>query len=156
MSDTLVPGETPALPLKSTVGSDPMGQVERAQTLFEKGPITAVAAFFTVAFFVALFFLLRAKDRHQLTQSKLQADQAKEILRLTEKHSTEMTTLYTQERERAVKHEVTMSNFLDMMEDVRFIAFEMRRVKIARDRRRRSTEESADEAPNDQEEDSNG
>ncbi len=156
MSDTILPAETPAIQTKTAVGTDPLGQVERAQTLFEKGPITAVAAFFTVAFFVALFLLLRAKDRHQMSQSKLQADQAKEISRLTEKHSGEMTALYTQERDRAVKHEVTMSNFLDMMEDVRFIAFEMRRVKIARERRRRTTDEEAEESSNDSEEDNNG
>jgi hypothetical protein len=132
------PAEATAVTTKSSLGSDPLGQVERAQVLFEKGPITAVAAFFAIAFFIALYLLLRTKDRHSAGQSRLQAEQAKEISRLTEKHSVEMEKLYTQERERAVKHEVTMSNYLDMMDDVRFIAFEMRRVKKARERRRRN------------------
>lgn len=156
MSDTALPAETPAPKTTTSIGADPLGQVERAQDLFEKGPVTAVAAFFTVAFFVALFLLLRAKDRHQLSQSKLQADQAKEVSRLMEKHSAEMTALYTQERDRAVKHEVTMSGFLDMMEDVRFIAFEMRRVKIARERRRRTSDDANEESADDSEEDNNG
>ena len=121
--------------------TDPMGPVERTQLVFEKGPITAVAAFFTVAFFVSLYLLLRTKDRHQVSQGKLQTEQAREISRLMEQHSEKVATLYTEERERAVKHEVTMSNFLDMMDDVRFIAFEMRRVKIARERKRSKTGE---------------
>jgi hypothetical protein len=107
--------------------------------MFEKGPITAVAAFFTVAFFVSLYLLLRAKDKHQTSQARLQADQARETSRLMEKHADEMAALYTDERDRAVKHEVTMSNYLDMMDDVRFIAFEMRRVKMAREKKQRAT-----------------
>ena len=139
MADTLL-AEAPAAPqTKTSMGTDPLGHAERAQTMFEKGPITAVAAFFTVAFFVALYLLLRAKDKHQTSQARLQADQAKEISRLMEKHTDEMAALYTDERDRAVKHEVTMSNYLDMMDDVRFIAFEMRRVKQAREKRQRTT-----------------
>jgi acyl-CoA reductase-like NAD-dependent aldehyde dehydrogenase len=118
-----------------------MGQVERAQVLFEKGPITAVAAFFAIAFFVALYLLLRAKDKHQTSQAVLQANQAKEIARLMEKHGDAMAALHTEERDRAIKHEVTMSNYLDMMDDVRFIAFEMRRVKQAREKKQRTTGE---------------
>lgn len=109
--------------------------------MFEKGPITAVAGFFTCAFFIALYLLLRAKDKHQTSQARLQADQAKETSRLMEKHADEMTALYTEERNRAIKHEVTMSNYLDMMDDVRFIAFEMRRVKMAREKKQRTTAE---------------
>lgn len=139
MSDTLL-AEAPAVPqTKSSIGTDPIGQAERAQTMFEKGPITAVAAFFTVAFFVSLYLLLRAKDKHQTSQARLQADQARETSRLMEKHADEMAALYTDERDRAVKHEVTMSNYLDMMDDVRFIAFEMRRVKMAREKKQRAT-----------------
>lgn len=126
------------------MGADPIGQVERAQTMFERGPITAVAAFFAVSFFVALFLLLRAKDKHQSMQYKLQADQSKELSRLAEKHSEEMAALYTEERDRAVKHEVTMSNYLDMMDDVRFIAFEMRRVKMAREKKKRSPDDGGE------------
>lgn len=135
MTDELVTGT------KQFVTTDPLDSVARAQDLFEKGPVTAVASFFALAFFVSLYLLLRAKDKHQSSQSELQADHAKEIARLTERHSEEMAALYVSERDRAVKHEVTMSNYLDMMEDVRFIAFEMRRVKMARDKRRRTTEE---------------
>lgn len=139
MADTLLAeAPAPTQNTKASIGSDPIGQVERAQTMFEKGPITAVAAFFAVAFFVALYLLLRAKDKHQTSQYRLQADQAKEISRLMEKHAEEMAALYTDERDRAVKHEVTMSNYLDMMDDVRFIAFEMRRVKMAREKKQRS------------------
>ncbi len=134
--------------------ADPLGQAERAQNMFEKGPVTAVAAFFTVAFFVALYLLLRAKDRHQSSLSQLQAEHAKELSHLAEKHSEEMATLYTQERDRAVKHEVTMSNYLDMMDDVRFIAFEMRRVKLAREKKRRPSGET--EAVSTPEEDTDG
>ena len=137
MADTLL-AEAPAPTTKSSIGADPMGQVERAQAVFEKGPVTAIAGFFVVAFFVALYFLLRAKDKHQTSQARLQADQAKEISRLMEKHADEMAALYTDERDRAVKHEVTMSNYLDMMDDVRFIAFEMRRVKQAREKKTRA------------------
>lgn len=154
MSDTLL-AEAPVVPTKSSVQTDPMGQVERAQAVFEKGPITAVAAFFAVAFFVALYLLLRAKDRHQTMQYKLQADQAKEVSRLTEKHGQELSVLYNQERERAVKHEVTMSNYLDMMDDVRFIAFEMRRVKLAREKKRHTGEYAA-VGPDDKEGNSDG
>jgi len=137
VSDTL-PAEAPATQHKTSMVADPLGQVERAQVMFEKGPVTAVAGFFAVAFFVALYLLLRAKDKHQAVQSRLQAEQAREISKLTEKHSDEMAELYTSERERAVKHEVTMSNYLDMMDDVRFIAFEMRRVKQAREKKSRT------------------
>lgn len=140
----LLPAEAPAVTTKTSMSADPLGQVERAQELFEKGPITAVASFFAVTFFVALYLLLRAKDKHQSAQSALQADQAREIARLTEKHSEEMSALYTDERDRAVKHEVTMSNYLDMMDDVRFIAFEMRRVKVAREKRKRAPDEGED------------
>ncbi len=143
MSDTSIP----AVPDQKTTASiltDPMDQVERAQRVFEKGPITAVAAFFAVSFFVALYLLLRAKDKHQASLSRLQADQAKELTTLTEKHSVEMAELYTSERDRAVKHEVTMSNYLDMMDDVRFIAFEMRRVKQAREKKTRISSEVED------------
>ena len=143
MADTLL-AEAPATTTKTSIGTDPMGQAERAQTMFERGPITAVAAFFTCAFFVALYLLLRAKDKHQSMQYKLQADQSKELSRLAEKHSEEMAALYTDERDRAVKHEVTMSNYLDMMDDVRFIAFEMRRVKMAREKRKRTPDEGED------------
>jgi len=138
LADTLL-AEAPAqTATKTAVGTDPMGQVERAQAVFEKGPITAVAGFFVIAFFISLYFLLRAKDKHQASQSKLQADQAREISRLTEKHSEEMSALYTDERDRAIKHEVTMHNYLDMMDDVRFIAFEMRRVKLSREKKQRT------------------
>jgi hypothetical protein len=34
-----------------------------------------------------------------------------------------------------------MNNYLNMMEDVRFIAFEMRRVKTAREKKQRTTGE---------------
>ena len=139
MSDTAL-AEAPTTSTKTALGTDPMGQVERAQAVFEKGPITAVAGFFVIAFFVSLYFLLRAKDKHSASQSKLQADQAREISRLTEKHSEEMVGLYTDERDRAIKHEVTMHNYLDMMDDVRFIAFEMRRVKQSRDKKKRTPE----------------
>ena len=138
MSDNLVTTATVPTTTKSSIGADPMGQVERAQEVFEKGPVTAVAAFFVIAFFVALYLLLRAKDKHQTSLSRLQADQAREITRLAEKHSDEMAGLYTSERDRAVKLEVTMSNYLDMMDDVRFIAFEMRRVKQAREKKSRA------------------
>jgi hypothetical protein len=134
----------PAVAPKSSIGVDPMNQVERAQAVFEKGPIAAVAAFFVVAFFISLYFLLRAKDKHQASQSRLQADHAREIARITEKHSDEMSALYTDERDRAIKHEVTMSNYLDMMEDVRFIAFEMRRVKMARERKTKPTNQTGE------------
>jgi Zn-dependent protease with chaperone function len=127
-----------------------MGQVERAQAVFEKGPVTAIAAFFVVAFFVSLYFLLRAKDKHQTSQARLQAEQAKEISRLMEKHADEMAALYTDERDRAIKHEVTMHNYLDMMDDVRFIAFEMRRVKMAREKKSRSTTGEYDAAKGEQ------
>lgn len=140
MSD-LQPGEPTPPATTSSIGQDPLGQVERAQNILEKGPITAVAAFFVISFFVALFLLLRSKDKQQASQAALQADHSKEIARLTEKHGAEMASLYTQERERAVKNEVTMSNYLDMMEDVRFIAFEMRRVKLAREKRKGSSDE---------------
>lgn len=147
MADTSLAEAPAATQTKTSMGADPIGQAERAQTMFEKGPVTAVAAFFTVAFFVALYLLLRAKDKHQSSLSRLQAEQAKEISRLAEKHSEEMATLYTQERDRAVKHEVTMSNYLDMMDDVRFIAFEMRRVKVAREKRKRTADEEDTPTP---------
>lgn len=126
---------------RTSMGADPLGQAERAQTMFEKGPITAVAAFFTLAFFVALYMLLRAKDKHQTSLYRLQKEHAEEISSLTEKHADKMEALYTDERDRAIKHEVTMSNYLDMMDDVRFIAFEMRRVKMAREKKRKPGEE---------------
>ena len=136
--------ETPATPTThASIGTDPVGQAERAQEMFEKGPITAVAGFFTIAFFVALYFLLRAKDKHQASLSKLQADHAKEISSMTEKHADKMEALYTDERDRAIKHEVTMSNYLDMMDDVQFIAFEMRRVKMAREKKKKTGEHEA-------------
>lgn len=150
MSDALT-AEAPAQPVtKTSMGADPMGQVERAQAVFEKGPVTAIAAFFVVAFFVSLYFLLRAKDKHQTSQARLQAEQAKEISRLMEKHADEMAALYTDERDRAIKHEVTMHNYLDMMDDVRFIAFEMRRVKMAREKKSRSTTGEYDAAKGEQ------
>ena len=154
MTDTLVT-EAP-IHTTTSLSANPMDQVERAQAALEKGPITAVASFFVIAFFIALYFLLRAKDKHQASQSKLQADQAQEIAKLTEKHSEEMVALYTDERDRAIKHEVTMSNYLDMMDDVRFIAFEMRRVKLARERRRKEPEPDDNDGNEDPEGDSNG
>lgn len=123
-----------------SIGVDPLGQVERAQLVFEKGPETAVAAFFTIAFFVALYLLFRSKDKHTATQSKLQADHAEKIASLMKEHSDTVAEMYQAERDRAVKHEVTMSNFLDMMDDVRFIAHEMRRVKLAREKKKDTPE----------------
>ena len=55
-------------------------------------------------------------------------------------HSEALAVLYDAERDRAVKHEVTMNNFLDMMDDVRFIAHEMRRVKLAREKKKETPE----------------
>lgn len=141
MTDTLLADAPVASQTKSSMGTDPLGQAERAQEMYEKGPITAVAAFFTCAFFIALFLLLRAKDKHQTSEAKLQAGQAKETALLMEKHANRLDALYAEERNRAIKHEVTMSNYLDMMDDVRFIAFEMRRVKMAREKKQRSTAE---------------
>lgn len=131
----------PFLAYALDMDADPLTQVERAQTLIEKGPVTAVAAFFALAFFAVLYLILRTKDKHQMDQGRLQVAQAQEIARLTEKHGDEMRDLYAQERERAIAHEVTMTNFLEMASDIRFIAFEMQRVKNMRDRKRRPTGE---------------
>lgn len=43
----------------------PIDAVEKAQALLERGPITAVAAFFIIAFFFSLWLLLREKDSHR-------------------------------------------------------------------------------------------
>jgi hypothetical protein len=55
---------------------DALGNVERATVLFERSPLAAVAAFFTIAFFVSTAYLVRRllaeKDRR-----------AEELLELT-------------------------------------------------------------------------
>lgn len=103
-----------------SIAVDPMNPVERAQVVYEKGPETAVAAFFTIAFFVTLVMLIRTKDKH-----------IAKISELMKEHNDTMSEFQDRERDRAVKLEVTLSNFLDMMEDVRFIAHEMRRVRMS-------------------------
>lgn len=102
-----------------SIAVDPMDPVERAQVVYEKGAVTAVAAFFTVAFFVTLILLIRTKDKHLSKVSDLMKD-----------HSETMTEFQERERDRAVKLEVTLSSFLSMMDDVRYIAHEMRRVRM--------------------------
>lgn len=127
--------------------TDPLDAVQRAQALFASGPETAVAAFFVVAFFFALYLLIRTKDAHRTELKELQLGQAAAIAKIQKEHADslaetqdahakELRKLNAEERERAVKLAVTMSSFLDMMDDVRFIAFEMRRVKEQRERKR--------------------
>ena len=77
--------------------TDPLGQVERAQGLFEKGPLTAVAAFFALAFFVALFLLLREHKTHL----------------------AQVVAILEKERERTVKLELVAHEFLGVMADLR-------------------------------------
>lgn len=100
----------------AVVVTDPLAQAERAQLMFEKGPISAAAAFFCVGFFVMLWLLLRAKDR-----------QATHIARLQKEHAQEIAALHVQDRERAVKLEITLHGLLEMMDDFRVLAFEAKR-----------------------------
>lgn len=67
---------------------DPLSQVERAATLFERGPITAVAAFFAIAFFVVLGLLLRAQRNHAAELAILNAARLAEAKRASELATT--------------------------------------------------------------------
>lgn len=127
--------------------SDPLSAVAHAQELIGNDPTTAVAAFFVISFFAALYSLVRSKDAHKADLQELQSAHATKIAELqqtcarnladvNDAHAKELSRLNAEERERAVKLAVTMSSFLDMMDDVRFIAFEMRRVKEQRERKR--------------------
>lgn len=130
--------------MSATDAFSPIDTVQKAQDAFEKGPITAVAAFFAVAFFTAILYLLRTKDNARTEQLNLQLTHAKQLADGETRHSEEIAGLYQEEKERAVKHEVTMSRFLDMMEDVRFIAFEMRRVRLLRERKKKDESDSSE------------
>lgn len=131
----------------ASIFTEPVEAVQAAQEVFAKGPETAVAAFFVVAFFFALYLLIRTKDAHRAELKELQLGHAAEVASIQkahaesladvqDSHAKALSKLNAEERERAVKLAVTMSSFLDMMDDVRFIAFEMRRVKEQRERKR--------------------
>ncbi len=87
--------------------ADPLSQVERATSLFERGP-SAVAAFFALAFFVAAWFLLRAKDRHL-------ADVAQRGL----KHAEELAELNASRLAEFRKGQRIADTFLELIETKR-------------------------------------
>lgn len=97
--------------------------VERAQDLIQRGPIAFVAAFFAVAFLATFVLLLRSKDRHMLAQHALQKE-----------HAEEVAKLHKEAREFAGKFEVAMHGFLDLTDDIRFLAFEGRQRRSQQNR----------------------
>lgn len=100
---------------------DPLNQVAQAQALFEKGPLAAVAAFFALSFFFALLLLLRSKDKHLLAQERMQKT-----------HAEELNKLYAEQRGFVIKLELAVHGLLDMMDDLRVIAFEAQRTRQVR------------------------
>lgn len=116
--------------------TDPLAQAERAQEMFEKGPITAVAAFFCIAFFIALFLLLRAKDKHVVELEKVNA-----------KNSEEKQALYKENTDRAAKLELALFGLLDLMDDIKVLAAEAKRTRELKEQRMRRTQSHSDLKP---------
>lgn len=104
---------------------DPIGQVERISFLLDKGPITTVAAIFILACIVLGTLYIRSQVRIQ----KLQAAHAKEV-----------KEIYGADRERAIKMETAVSGLLILVEDLEFIAKELRRAKEERRNKKKAAE----------------
>jgi len=120
---------------------DPIETVKTAKDMFENGPLATVAAFFAVAFFASLYWMMRTKDAARAELKELQLDHANRLAEENARHAEEMAALYQEEKDRAIKHEVTMSKFIEMIDDFRFIAFEMRRSKALRERKKEDSQE---------------
>lgn len=102
-------------PLLLAVG-DPLDQVDRLQTSFQKDALTATAAIFCVAFFTLLFLFINVMRKH-----------AQKIADLNVKHAEVISKLHEADRERAVKLEITLHSLLEMIEDFRVISYDARR-----------------------------
>lgn len=109
--------------------ADPIEQVERVSILLEKGPIAVVAAFFTLAFFAVAIKLLQAVHKHQLATQRLQTEHQVAMQALQAEHAEEIAQIYREDKERAVKAELAIHSLLELVGDIRFIAFEMKQKK---------------------------
>lgn len=81
--------------------------VERAFLLLERGPITAVAAFFVTAFFALLFLHLRTTRRHQT-----------EMAALYREHAERAERAWGEERARAIRLELVAHNLCELAEEL--------------------------------------
>jgi len=104
--------------------ADVVGQAERTQVMLEKGPITAVAAFFIVGFFILLFLLLRSKDKAATAMSLKEKE-----------HTKAIEAVHAETRERSIKLELALYGMLDMMDDIRLLAFEARHTRELKEKR---------------------
>jgi hypothetical protein len=80
-------------------------QVESAQSLISRGPVTFVAAFFAIAFGWLLFIHLRSKDRH-----------AAQLATAAKEHAEELAKVNRERLEHAVRVEATLTHFLAVVE----------------------------------------
>lgn len=67
--------------------AEPLGQVERAYVLLERGPITFVAAFFAISCGILFWILTRTRDRHARELAAVNSERLKMAI--------EQTTLFT-------------------------------------------------------------
>lgn len=115
---------------------DPLQAVERTAALVEKGPIAMVAAFFTIAFFISLYFLLRTKDKSAATISAMQVE-------FTKQREVD----HKENRDRSIKLELALYGMLDMMDDIRMLAFEVRRTNQLKEQRQQRGKSSSQDLP---------
>lgn len=114
-------------PLLLLASADPLDQVDRLQSSFQKDALTATAAIFCVAFFTLLMLFMRAVSKHAVEVAALNAENDKQIAALHEAHSVTISQLHVADRERAVKLEITLHSLLEMIEDFRVISYDARR-----------------------------
>lgn len=70
-------------------------QLQNTQILVEKGPISFVAAFFALAFFVQLGLYVRAVNNHRVKQSESDDKHSNEMLEMYKTHIERFMQLQT-------------------------------------------------------------
>lgn len=128
-----------------TADLNPIDAVAKAQTLIERGPLGFVAALFAVAFIVALWMLIKSKDRHLLAQETTARQHAESVAQLQSEHAEKLDRLRELERERSIKLEILLHGLLEVTDDIRYLAFKSRE----RDGRARQPKSGEQKLPGD-------
>ena len=114
--------------------------VGKTQTLVERQPLAFVAALGFVVAIVALYLLLRSKDKHLLDKERMQAAFDRTLSEVNKVHGAKLDELREAQAERSIKLEIMLHSFLELSEDFRFIAFEARKRAERRERPPKSGE----------------
>lgn len=120
--------------------ADPLAQVERVQLLVEKGPQTAVAALFCVAFFALLYWHLRQSRTERL-------EHAKELAAAKDAHVAEVRQMLRERGEMAIREHDTLQNLLRLTDNVELLGERVNLLSAQLGTRRRRKEAPSDDEP---------